>query len=267
METGQQLQHLQEQLYTAQLSDDDQERMATYFYDLPEANPRRNKHVYPTGKTKSLRIVNLIELMEQSGLAFKAGSFVHPRTYLSLVLCRKPTFTDDGCTTAGSTRLPATTFVIADLDSESGLALVKEALLSMVPDSTEDNLSRFAFIHNPTSHRRNIQRSPSSLLAHLTATQSMQKATPAQLLHILGLAEVEVQAQQESSQIVIPQNTVLDELLGGVVMPGSGKEVFDQFSRSTRALVELLKLAPGEQALIVNGRVSLSCMACSGLTH
>lgn len=146
--------------------------------------------------------------------------------------------------------------MIADLDSEAGLMLVKEALLSLRSEAgqIDETLSRFTFIHNPATIRRTIQRSPSSLLAHLIITGTIQKATPVQLLHVLGLVEIET--SQESIQMVIPQNNVLDELLAGTVMSGSGSDMYDHFIRSSEVLVKLLKLAPGDQALVVNGRVS-----------
>lgn len=78
IEAGQQLQHLQEQTYLGALSDEDQERMSTYFYDRPEASKRRNKHVYPTGKTGSLKIVNLYEVIDRSQFSLHAGVFMHP---------------------------------------------------------------------------------------------------------------------------------------------------------------------------------------------
>lgn len=55
--------------------------MSTYFYDLPEASRRRNKFIYPSSKPGSLRIENLVDLVETSDLPFNPGSFVYPREW------------------------------------------------------------------------------------------------------------------------------------------------------------------------------------------
>ena len=62
------------------------EDIANFFYDLPEANKRRNRHIYPSGKTGDLKIVNLPELLEKSGFSHSKGSFVYPGQSSSLFL-------------------------------------------------------------------------------------------------------------------------------------------------------------------------------------
>ena len=77
---GQMLQYLQEQMYYGRLSEEDAPRMDTYFYDLPEASVRRNKYIYPTGKTGDLRIVNWMEVVEMAGMVYSKDAFLYPRT-------------------------------------------------------------------------------------------------------------------------------------------------------------------------------------------
>lgn len=82
-EAGQQLQHLQEQVYYGKLGDEDRERLSTYFYDLPGTSQRRNRHIYPSKKTAALRIASLADVVGRSNFPFDAGAFLYPRTYLS----------------------------------------------------------------------------------------------------------------------------------------------------------------------------------------
>lgn len=162
--------------------------------------------------------------------------------------------------TAGLEKVPATTLVVADFDTEAGLSLLKEALASMIFDSEQHpgNYSRFAFVHNPKVHRR-IERSPSGLLAHLAVTSSLRTTSPEQLLQILRLAEAET--RQERSQIVLQQNNMLDDLLRGVNTSSIRADSYANHERQSRELLKLLQLSPGEQALIVNGRVSGTSIA------
>lgn len=89
--------------------------MATHFYDLPNTVLRRNKHTHPS-LSNPLRFVNAPALFSRAGL-LAAESFIYPPL-----------------ATAGDAMgdVPFTTYIVADLDSDAGLALVKEALDSMV---------------------------------------------------------------------------------------------------------------------------------------
>ena len=158
VETGQQLQHLQEQLYYGKIGDDERDRMSTYFYDLPGTSQRRNKHIHPSGKTKTLTIVNLVDLIARSAFDFNPGAFIYPRGFSPISSRLSLTYHD----VAEVEELYATTFVIADLDSESGLALAKEALLSMVPESEETAAtpSRFTSIGTALLRMRIVPEKP-----------------------------------------------------------------------------------------------------------
>ncbi|KIP02024.1 glycosyltransferase family 24 protein [Phlebiopsis gigantea 11061_1 CR5-6] len=139
---GQMLQHLQEQMHYGHLSEADAPRMDTYFYDLPEASARRNRYIYPTGKTGDLRIVNWLEVPETAGVLYDNRAFVYPPTEEVTTL---------------------TVFVVADLDSEEGLELAKETLKSM----TETSVTRVSFIHNPSTSTPPTTTTFSSLLGTL----------------------------------------------------------------------------------------------------
>jgi hypothetical protein len=55
--------------------------MATYFYDQPSTNQRRNKYIYPPA-TESLRIFNVVDMFApmRTGFDAFADAFVYPRT-------------------------------------------------------------------------------------------------------------------------------------------------------------------------------------------
>jgi UDP-glucose:glycoprotein glucosyltransferase len=100
------------------------ETISTHFYDLPTTHIRRNRHIYPSGSAGSLRIVNFVDLFSQVGI-LSHGPFIYPP--------RHPKLDAEGENElVEPPRVPFTVYVVADLDSEAGLALVKEALDSMV---------------------------------------------------------------------------------------------------------------------------------------
>lgn len=70
-------------------------------------------------------------------------------------------------------------------------------------------------------------------------------------METLGLEDAS--ADEQSSQVVLPAAGSLDDILHEGTL--SNKE-YDDYVRSSRLIVRDLKLEPGEQALIVNGRVS-----------
>lgn len=70
-------------MYQSELTDEDAERMATYFYDLPTTAKRRNEYIHPSTKAGSLRIFGLPELIERNGLKSSSGSFLYPGSCLT----------------------------------------------------------------------------------------------------------------------------------------------------------------------------------------
>ncbi|KAI0948225.1 hypothetical protein AcW1_009797 [Taiwanofungus camphoratus] len=229
IEFGHQMQYLQEQLSLGKLSDNDLGRISTYFYDLPAAAKRRNRYIYPSSKAGSLRVVSLPELLDRTAFPRDSGSFLYP--------------TD-------SEFLPFSTYIVADFNSEGGLFLMKHALnsanLGGVP-------SRFSFVHNPSGEESLVPSKPahiSSLLAHLTLKRKLHRMAPSRLLEILGLGNVATPG--DSTQIVISSEGTLDDILGGSILEDAE---YEAYLKSSRLMAHELRLAPGEQAVIVNGRV------------
>ena len=95
--------------------------VSTYFYDLPATDMRRNKYIHPAG---ALRIVNLPELFARIG-GLSHGPFIYSGGDRRLGA-------DGASESVSLARVPFTIYIVADLDSETGLALVKEALESIV---------------------------------------------------------------------------------------------------------------------------------------
>lgn len=96
-EQGAQLQYLQEkvkrflpdcnlqtpniflwQIYMGELVDTELENIGTYFYDLPETSASRNRYIYPTAQTGSLRISNLHDLFARSHFQPTQAAFLYP---------------------------------------------------------------------------------------------------------------------------------------------------------------------------------------------
>ncbi|OSD04995.1 glycosyltransferase family 24 protein [Trametes coccinea BRFM310] len=219
-----QLQHIQMKVYKGELTDDDAGSISTYFYDLPTTAKRRNTYIHPTKKAGSLRIFALPELIEKNGLNSTAGAFIYP---------------------VDSEQVLLTTYIVADLDSEDSRQLMKEALKSM-PGS----FSRLSFIHAPStaSAVRDLpETAPSHILGRLIAGDALSKITPEQLLNVLGLNE----PLENGTQQPLTQGSV-EELL--VDLPGSGA-AYEKYLNACRLIARQLELKPGEQAIIVNGRL------------
>ena len=100
-------------MYSGELAGDIAEGISTYFYDLPTANVRRNQHIYPRTGPGGLKFFSAPD--------FLPGAFVYPPSRDA----------------AEAHRVSFTILVVADLESEAGLALVKEALDSAVSISCD----------------------------------------------------------------------------------------------------------------------------------
>ena len=117
------------QLVLGTLSDANAGEIATYFYDMPVASKRRNRHIYPSSKAGDLRIHSLFDTVVKFGFPSGHGSFIYPRK-----LCLDFELSDNVLirSTAEATDIALTTYVVADLNSEAGQALVREALAASV---------------------------------------------------------------------------------------------------------------------------------------
>ncbi|KAK2461156.1 hypothetical protein APHAL10511_006683 [Amanita phalloides] len=211
IEVGHQMQYFQELAYQGALFESQEELdMNNWFYDQPGVSKRRNAYIVPSspsgpgenndGGGNPLRIVSLPEVFEKIGYEWK-GSFVYPP--------------GDGST-------PLSMFVIADLDSDAGRTLVKEALASL----GEEARMRATFVHNPT--RNASSAATSRIWAHLVMTgQSSEESAEA-----LGLGlDIHMAFEQ------------------------ADKKTYNEYSRVSQLFARELGFTPGEMGLAVNGRI------------
>ncbi|KAF5386468.1 hypothetical protein D9757_005906 [Collybiopsis confluens] len=232
METGQQLMHLQEELYSGRLTDDNSEKVSTYFFDLPTTARRRNEYIVPS--KESLDILSLPELLVGSGYNSNAPSFIYPLE---------------------SEVIPITMHIVADLDSIDGLEFVREALLSMEKNST----ARLAFVHNPSvpsDEEASQSLSMSSVFAHLVDNNQLSKITPVQLLQALEEGGEPVpEDDQTNRQVSFSSAKALKNALELDGLTSRRTVRTSKFLESCQWFVRSVGLDPGQNAIIINGRV------------
>ena len=103
-------------------------------------------------------------------------------------------------------------------------------------------------MHNPSTDNPPATTTTSSLLGTLIAKETLSSLSPAKLLEVLD-ATTNIAAGQ-SEQIIVSSVAALEELLDGAPLVAP-----DEFIRASRYVLRALKVAPGENVLLVNGRV------------
>ncbi|KAJ7222294.1 UDP-glucose:glycoprotein glucosyltransferase-domain-containing protein [Mycena pura] len=228
-EIAYQLQHFQELIYSGKITDETKGSITTYFYDLPTTSLRRNRYIFPA--SADVRIVDVPGLFRRTGFRVTPSTFVYP---------------------PDTEQIPLTVYVVADFDTEGGLALLKEALLSI----DDESKTRVSFMHNP-SHVEVVDpsvRPPISwLLSHVLAKNLLSKASSARLLQALGLDAQTLVVPSDGSQIPLAKSGV--DLTDGVGISGYSANDYVAFVTSSRLVARELQLEPGQQALLVNGRI------------
>ena len=91
-------------------------------------------------------------------------------------------------------------------------------------------------------------------MSHLLQNDLLSRVSADQLLRALGLSSMAV--VNDVVQTVLSQERTLREITGGLSLADLDPKVFDDYVRSSRLLIRELRLSSGDQALIVNGRVS-----------
>ncbi|KAF7321048.1 hypothetical protein HMN09_00192100 [Mycena chlorophos] len=224
-EVARQLQYFQEMIYSGKITDENSAEIPTYFYDQPTTSRRRNQYIFPA--SGEVRLVNMPELLRRTGLNVKRSAFVYP---------------------AETELIPLTMFVVGDFDSSDGLALLHEALLSI----DEESITRLTFIHNPTKLEADSGDRPhaSWLLAHLVGKNLMSKASSWALRCALGGTPHTPEDWQDPLGLPCAQ-----ELTGGIGISEYSAADYAAFVRSGRLLARELQFAPGENGVVINGRI------------
>ncbi|KXN87330.1 UDP-glucose:glycoprotein glucosyltransferase [Leucoagaricus sp. SymC.cos] len=234
-EAGQQMQWLQEKIYTGAISDEADKRpnMATYFYDLPTTSKRRNRYIVPSTHG-GLRIFNVPGVLASSGLGavglVKSGAWIYPDL--------------DSVTSS--------LLVVADFDTEAGEGIFKQALESL----TKGSQTRITFLHNPSStpSSSDLEKNLlSSVIAHLISTHALSKLTPEKLAIALGYSLSFIAAGQTSKQTPLSTKNAFSTL--GVDLSEIQSGAYARYVKASRLAARSFGLKGGETGVVINGRV------------
>ena len=160
-----------------------------------------------------------------------------------------------------------TSYIVADFDTEDGLDLLRQAVESLVRDPPQlrrcfsrhskelSSTTRIAFLHNPTNidHLDAVKSTVSSLLSYLHCQGLFPNISPSELLTAVGFAPAT--SMENESQTVLTQESLIDTLAKGG-FGGDKNNEYKDYVFSSRLVAREIGLRPGQQALIVNGRVS-----------
>lgn len=117
---------------------------------------------------------------------------------------------------------------------------------------TPDSSARYTFVHNPATASQLSEQSLASVFGHLISTATLKQVNPSQLLEVLSTDAIDV---KDGGQVIFRVEPTTGDGLGKLLPSEVDSVAYEQYVRASRAVVDLLKLAPGEQALVVNGRV------------
>jgi UDP-glucose:glycoprotein glucosyltransferase len=99
-----------------------------------------------------------------------------------------------------------------------------------------------------------VQPTVSSLLSHLHTQGLFASTSPSELLTAVGLAPPP--SAENESQTVLTQESMIEKLTKGDGSKEDSKRVYRDYVLSSSLVAREIGLRPGQQALIVNGRVS-----------
>lgn len=162
-----------------------------------------------------------------------------------------------------------TSYIIADFDTEDGLDLLREAVESLVYHPSQphphrpvyssyskgpDSPTRIGFLHNPVNMDGvdALQPTISKLLSHLHTQGLFTSTPPSELLTAVGF----VPPMESESQTPITQESMIEKLTKGNGSKGDARKGYRDYVISSSLVAREIGLRPGQQALIVNGRVS-----------
>ena len=112
-----------------------------------------------------------------------------------------------------------------------------------------------SFVHNPAPNSSiAVKRDkPSFILGRLISQGSLSRVSSSRLLDALGLGEAPVPV--EGDQVVITSPETFEDILDEPLSDGTEEDLYEKYVRSSRLFARELKLSPGQQVLVVNGRV------------
>ncbi|KAF5357223.1 hypothetical protein D9756_006756 [Leucocoprinus leucothites] len=234
-EATQQMQWLQEKIYTGAISDEQDKRpdMSTYFYDLPTTSKRRNRYIVPA-TPGGLRIINVPEVLVSSGLesmgVSKGGAWIYPDSDI----------------------VTSSLLVVADFDTEGGKGILKQALESL----TKGSQTRITFLQNPsfTPSSSDVEKTPiSSILAHLISSYKLSKTTPEKLASAFGFSVAPIADSDELKQAPLKAKDAFSSL--GIDLSELQSGSYDRYVKASRLAARSFGVKGGETGVVINGRV------------
>ncbi|KAG1748320.1 glycosyltransferase family 24 protein [Suillus paluster] len=217
-----QLQLLQELVYLGELTSASVPLISTFFYDFPTTFSSRNPYIF----SKAPSSVHAHSSSAGNLKMFDLGD-VRKRTGWNPLTC--------AWVTSDAERTPMSMAVIADLDSAEGQALVREAVAFV---SRKEAQSRVTFLHNPAIGSAGGK--VSSFFASVGSTSDLGELSPDVLRRALDDLET-----QDSAQLFIAEGVRLQ----------LDSQAHTAFLTTSRLLAREAGLQPGEQAILVNGRL------------
>ncbi|KAG1729250.1 glycosyltransferase family 24 protein [Suillus lakei] len=217
-----QMQLLQELVYLGQLSSASVPLISTFFYDLPTTLPSRNPYIFskaPSSVHAPSSSTGNLKMFDLRALGKRTGW--NPLTCAWV--------------TSDAERTPVSMVVIANLDSVEGQALVREAVAFI---SRKESQSRVTFLHNPSTN--SAGGNVSSFFAHVGSASDFRELSPDVIKRALDDLET-----QDAAQVFITEGIQLR----------SDPQAYTAFLTTSRLLAREAGLRPGEQAVIVNGRL------------
>jgi len=131
-----------------------------------------------------------------------------------------------------------------------------------------------SFVHNPTNDPTEMTKggarpTASWLISHLlssgSGSDSLGAVSSSDLARALGVEDLELsydgrdQDQDQAQVYLTKQQDALQKLTGGVKVGEMSVERYEAYVGASRLVVREMGALPGEQVLLVNGRVSAGC--------
>ncbi|KAL9710152.1 killer toxin resistant protein [Leucoagaricus gongylophorus] len=232
-ESAQQMQWLQEKIYSGAISDEQDKHldMSTYFYDLPTTSKRRNRYIIPS-TSDGLQITNVPEVLKSSGLeslgAGRGGAWIYPKSDVVM----------------------SSLFVVADFNTAAGECILKQALESL----TDDSQTRITFLHNPPSSSNSEMTLVSSILAYLISTSKLSQITPEKFASAFGFPINPIVDGDKSTQMPFKANDVFSSL-GIDSSELTTNSTCDRYVKASRLAARAFGIKSGETGVVINGRV------------
>ena len=135
--------------------------------------------------------------------------------------------------------------------------LLSPRLTHRTQSTTQDASSRISFVHNPATPAAVDEKTPTSVsgvFSHLIANERLSSLTPALLLHALKL-HVPSNAEDAEAQETFSTSEALTQALGDISLSDVDVANYTSYITSSRILAKRLDLAPGANAILINGRI------------